>query len=283
MYKIKDIANITGIQPQTLRVWEKRYGILIPERTNAKIRYYSEKDLLKLLNISLLQENGWRISKIAKLSELDMQREIANLNVSQYQDNVIIQLLIKALCTMDAALFLNVSNSCIQKEGLKFTFINYFIPFFDRIGILWQANTINPAQEHMISNLIRQKIIAEIDKLSLNVEPPIDFILFCRENEYHEISLLFYDFVLKSKGYNVTYLGQNVPTLDVIRVVQLVEPKVGLVTSVLNKMDADRVGSIFKEIHDATNCPIYIGGGSFSTATIEHTPYLHAIDKLIGY
>ncbi len=283
MYKIKDIANITGIQPQTLRVWEKRYGLLIPERNNAKIRYYSESDLLKLLNISLLQENGWKISKIAQLSELDIQKEITSLNVNQNQENVIIQLLIKALCTMDTALFLSVSNSCIQKEGLKFTFLNYFIPFFDRIGILWQANTINPAQEHMISNLIRQKIIAEIDKLPLNVEPPVDFVLFCRENEYHEISLLFYDFVLKSKGYNVIYLGQNVPTLDIIRVVQLVEPKVGLVTSVLNKMDADRVYSIMKEIHVATNCPIYIGGGSFSQDKIEQTPFLHTIEKLIDY
>ena len=282
MYKIKDIANITGIQPQTLRVWEKRYGLLIPDRTDTKIRYYSEKDLLKLLNISLLQEKGWKISKIAELTDQEVQREIANLHLQEDQENVIVQLLIKALCTMDAALFLRVSSSCIEKEGLQFTYMHYFIPFFERIGIMWLANTINPAQEHMISNLIRQKIIAEIDKLPLNVEPPVDFILFCRENEYHEISLLFYDFVLKSKGFNVAYLGQNVPTSDIIRVAQLTEPKKGLVTSVLNKTDADRVATVFQQINEATNCPIYVGGGSFSQKKIGQTPYLLPIEDLMS-
>lgn len=282
MYKIKDIANITGIQPQTLRVWEKRYGILIPQRTDSKIRFYTEEDLVKLLNIAVLQENGWRISKIAALNEQEVQQEVANTQFKGKEENVVVQLLIKALCTMDAELFLNVSERVIEKEGLKYTYLNYYIPFFERIGIMWLANTINPAQEHMISNLIRQKIIVEIDKLKINIKPPIDYILFCRENEYHEISLLFYDFVLKSEGYNVVYLGQNVPTKDLIRIAQLVEPKKGLVTSVLNRSDNDTVHEVMDIIHKETNCPLYVGGASFSEEVIRSKSYLHRIDSIIS-
>ena len=282
MYKIKDIANITGIQPQTLRVWEKRYGILIPQRTDSKIRFYTEEDLVKLLNIAVLQENGWRISKIAALNEQEVQQEVANTQFKGKEENVVVQLLIKALCTMDAELFLNVSERVVEKEGLKYTYLNYYIPFFERIGIMWLANTINPAQEHMISNLIRQKIIVEIDKLKVNNKPPIDYILFCRENEYHEISLLFYDFVLKSEGYNVVYLGQNVPTNDLIRIAQLVEPKKGLVTSVLNRSDNDTVHEVMDIIHKETNCPLYVGGASFSEEVIRSKSYLHRIDSIIS-
>lgn len=281
MYKIKDVSNITGIQPQTLRVWEKRHGILIPNRTDSKIRYYTENDLVKLLNIALLLNNGWKISKIAKLSDDEIKKEISEIHLVGNEGNIIVQLLIKALCTMDAALFLRLTESCIEKEGLSYSLLNYFIPFFERTGIMWLANTINIAQEHMMSNLIRQKIIVEIDKLKINTEPPVDYILFCRENEYHEIGLLFYDYVLKSKGYNVLYLGQNVPTNDVIRVSQLTEPKKGLVTSVLNRSDSDTVLDTVMRINKETGCDIYIGGASFPEEHINKEKVLHKIDKII--
>jgi DNA-binding transcriptional MerR regulator len=281
MYKIKDISNITGIQPQTLRAWEKRHGILIPQRTDSKIRFYTEQDLVKLLNIAVLLEHGWRISNIAKLSDKEIQQEVSNTQVKDKDENVVVQLLIKALCTMDAELFLNVSDRIIAKEGLKNTYINYYIPFFERIGVMWLANTINPAQEHMISNLIRQKLIVEIDKIKVNVKPPIDYILFCRENEYHEISLLFYDFVLKSAGYNVVYLGQNVPTHDLIRIAQLTEPKKGLVTSVLSKYDQDSIGDLMKEISEETKSIIYIGGASFAEDLFKNNISLQRVETIL--
>lgn len=282
MYKIKDISNITGIQPQTLRAWEKRHGILIPQRTDSKIRFYTEQDLVKLLNIAVLQENSWRISEIAKLSEKELQQEVANTQIKDEDENVIVQLLIKALCTMDAELFLSVSERMIEKEGLKYTYFHYYVPFFERIGVMWLANTINPAQEHMISNLIRQKIIVEIDKIKVNVSPPVDYILFCRENEYHEISLLIYDFVLKSEGYNVVYLGQNVPTKDVIRIAQLVEPKKGLVTSVLSRSDQDSIGKLMIELCESIKCPIFVGGASFSEEMFTANNCLQKIEKIIN-
>lgn len=258
-YKIKDIEILTGIKAHTWRIWEKRYEILIPERTDTQIRTYTDAELSYLLNISLLNKSGYKISKIAKLSKKEISDLVWNIKVSTSLDNSG-EKLILALINLDERSFRDTLNELIEEVGLQETFSNHLIPFLDRIGVMWLIGTITPAQEHFISNLIRQKVIAEIDKLPIPdaSEPPI--MLFLPEHEWHELGLLYYQFILRGKGLHTVYLGQSLPYESTLDCIQRLKPKV-ILTSWLTSVDDDFMIKYFQQLKkDSGNTPIYAGG-----------------------
>ena len=164
-YSIKDIEHLSGIKAHTLRIWEKRYNIIVPKRTQTNIRYYDDEDLKRLLNVSVLNRYGYKISSIANLHEKEIRNEILAIT-SKYGDlSAQIENLIVAMVDFDKAYFDKIFNKSIMSRGLEETMLKVIYPFFEKIGILWQTGNINPAQEHFISNLIRQKLIVAIDDL----------------------------------------------------------------------------------------------------------------------
>ncbi len=218
-YSIKDLEKITGIKAHTIRMWEKRYNIIEPKRTVTNIRYYSDEDLKKLMNISTLNKNGIKISEIVELSSNQICEKIIELNSSYGGADTYINSLIIATAELNESLFNKIISGSIVKNGFDKTYTSILQPFLEKIGIMWQSGSINPAQEHFISNLIRQKLIVSIDNLE---ESEADFknkiILFLPENELHEIGLLYYYYQLKKYGYKVIYLGQSVPLEDLKKV-----------------------------------------------------------------
>jgi DNA-binding transcriptional MerR regulator len=190
-YKIKDIEILTGIKAHTIRIWEKRYGMLIPERTDTQIRTYTDADLSFLLNVSLLNKNGVKISKIATMETSAIHALVTDIRLSPAIDNAE-EKLILALLELDEQLFRNTLNDLIHQKGLENTFSEHLIPFLDRIGVMWLVNSISAAQEHFISNLIRQKVITEIDKLSLQYKLDNNYELLIG-NEVIDINLYKYN------------------------------------------------------------------------------------------
>lgn len=218
-YSIKDLENITGIKAHTIRMWEKRYGIIKPERTNTNIRYYSDKDLKVLMNISTLNKNGIKISEIVHMDTKDMCDKIIELNGSTGIVDSQINALIISATELDQQQFDKTMSICIVKRGIEKTFTTVIFPFLEKLGIMWQTGTITPVHEHYISNLIRQKLIVAIDNIDNQSNDKNEtFILFLPENELHEINLLFNHYILKKAGYNVIYLGQTVPTADILKI-----------------------------------------------------------------
>ncbi len=218
-YSIKDLENITGIKAHTIRMWEKRYGIIKPKRTNTNIRYYSDKDLKILMNISTLNKNGIKISEIVHMESKDMCDKIIELNGSTGIVDSQINALIISATELDQQQFDKTMSNCIVKRGIEKTFTTVIFPFLEKLGVMWQTGTITPVHEHYISNLIRQKLIVAIDNVdNQSNEKNETFILFLPENELHEINLLFNHYILKKAGYNVIYLGQTVPTADIIKI-----------------------------------------------------------------
>lgn len=216
-YSIKDIEHLSGIKAHTLRIWEKRYNIIEPKRTLTNIRFYDDEDLKKILNISVLNRYGYKISNIANLPEEQLSFEILNLT-NRYGDlSVQAENLIAAMVDFDKVYFDNIFNKSIIARGLEETMVKVIYPFFEKIGILWQTGNINPAQEHFISNLIRQKLIVSIDNLPEYQNHDMkNFILFLPDGEWHELGLLFYSYFIKKSGHRVTYLGSSVPLKSVI-------------------------------------------------------------------
>ncbi len=224
-FSIKDLEHISGIKAHTIRIWEQRYDLVQPKRTDTNIRYYDDSDLKLILNVSLLKDNGFKISKIAKMSEGEIQREVIRLSEADlnYPDQM--HALTIAMVDMDEDRFEKIISSSILKIGFEKTMLKIVYPFLSKIGILWQTGAINPAQEHFISNLIRQKLIVAIDgQYSAYNANAKKYMLFLPEDELHELSLLFASYIIKSRQNIPVYLGQSLPLIDLKEVYDIHQP-----------------------------------------------------------
>lgn len=212
-FSIKDLENLSGVKAHTIRIWEKRYKLLNPNRTDTNIRYYSLASLQKLLNITLLYNNGHKISKIAKLTEEEIPALVKQIGTQVSINNESLNSFKLAMVNFDRGLFVKTYNSLSTTKTFREIFYDVFIPLLTELGLLWQTDTINPAHEHFITGLIKQKVIANTENLPLmEVQNKSKvFVLFLPENEIHEIGLLFLNYELILKGKYTIYLGPTVP------------------------------------------------------------------------
>jgi MerR family transcriptional regulator, light-induced transcriptional regulator len=221
-YSINDLEKITGIKAHTIRIWEKRYDVVHPERTDTNIRFYNDDDLKKLLNISSLNKHGIKISEIVKMTKSELCEKIMEISNRSNDYDSYINSLVISMIEIDEDKFEKVLSSAIIKMGFEKTITHVIYSFLTKVGILWQVGTINPAQEHFITNLIRQKIIIAIDGQDNSPKPDAKtFLLFLPENELHEMGLLFYSYIIKKAGHRVIYLGQSVPLKDILEIIKI--------------------------------------------------------------
>ena len=213
-FTIKDLENLSGIKAHTIRIWEQRYSFLKPSRTDTNIRYYSNDDLKTILNISILNKYGYKISHINNMSVNDVQARVAELNLAGAQQERIVNELIQVMVDLDIAGFEKIIDKQIAANGIEKVILRIIFPFFERIGILWQTGHINPAQEHLTTNIIRQKLIVGIDQAKPVLRLKRSFLLFLPEREHHELGLLLVYYLLKKRGAEVFYIGANVPLKD---------------------------------------------------------------------
>ncbi len=223
-YSIKDLEQLSGIKAHTLRIWEQRYNLLNPKRTDTNIRYYDDDDLKLILNVALLNDNGFKISKIASMASHEVRDEVIKLTERSLTHDDQIHALTICMIEMDEDRFDKILSTNIIKLGFEQTMLNIIYPFMSKIGVLWQTGAINPAQEHFISNLVRQKLIVAIDG-QISQGGGKKFLLFLPEGELHEISILFASYLIKSKGHKVIYLGQSTPNDDLLSVFKLHQPE----------------------------------------------------------
>jgi DNA-binding transcriptional MerR regulator len=226
IYSIKDLENLSGIKAHTLRIWEQRYGILNPIRTETNIRTYSDEELKRVLNIALLQDKGgFKISAIANMSEAEMASHILHLSESQFDFPDQIQALTLAMMDLDEAKFQLLTKNMIQAHGFESYMLNVIYPFMRRLGTLWLSGSVGPAQEHFISHLIRQKLVASIDAQDLSLKPDAKkFLLYLPEGELHEIGLLFANYVFRARKHSVVYLGQSLPYEELLLAYEIHQP-----------------------------------------------------------
>jgi DNA-binding transcriptional MerR regulator len=224
-FSIKDLEKLSGIKAHTLRIWEQRYGILQPERTDTNIRWYCNDKLKHLLNVTFLYEHGVKISKIATLQPAEVAEEVNK--IVDTETNVCDQVkgLVISMIELEEERFEKIIINNIHNQGFNYTIEKIIYPFLNKIGVMWQTGSINPAQEHFISNLIRQKLIVAIDGVVVSKNSKAKkIVLFLPDGELHELSLLYFNYLLKSKGHSVIYLGQSVPMNDLKKVIEIRKP-----------------------------------------------------------
>ncbi|MEO7923988.1 MAG: MerR family transcriptional regulator [Chitinophagaceae bacterium] len=225
-FTIKDLENLSGIKAHTIRIWEQRYHFLKPQRTNTNIRYYSNEELKTVLNIALLNKYGFKISHLDKMQPQEIRDRILSLGDNLAIQERIVNQLVQAMVDLDMDEFEKVIGEYIRAKGIERTVIQIIFPFLEKIGILWQTGHINAAQEHLVTNLVRQKLIVAIEMTISHVKLDKTFLLFLPEGEHHELGLLFMYYLLKSRGASTIYLGANVPLKDAEFVVKLKSPDI---------------------------------------------------------
>ncbi|MFY0591868.1 MerR family transcriptional regulator [Roseivirga sp.] len=237
-YSIKDLEHLSGIKAHTLRIWEQRYAIINPKRTDTNIRFYDQDDLKLVLNVSLLKDNGYKISKIAKMSKEEMSEIVwmVSEKLSSHTDQI--HALTLSMIDMDEQRFEKIISTNAMKLGFERTMLNVIYPFLAKIGIMWITDSINPAQEHFMSHLIRQKLIVAIDSLYTQItDASKKYMLFLPEGELHEISLLFANLLIRSRNNRTIYLGQSMPFHDLKVAYDVYKPDYLL--TILTSRDSD--------------------------------------------
>ncbi len=223
-FTIKDLENLSGIKAHTIRIWEQRYSFLKPQRTGTNIRFYSNEELKTVLNIALLNKYGFRISQIDRMLPQEIRDRIQSLDDAKAIQERIITEMVQEMVDLNMEKFERIIANYISARGIERAVIQVIFPFMERTGILWQTGHINPAQEHLVTNIIRQKLIVAIETTASRIQLNKTVLLFLPEGEHHELGLLFVYYLLKSRGAKTIYLGANVPLKDVVHVVHLKKP-----------------------------------------------------------
>ncbi len=268
-YSIKELEKLSGIKAHTIRIWEKRHQLVNPQRTQTNIRFYSDDDLKKIINVSVLNNNGVKISRIVGLSLDDLNKQVSELSEAKDSIEIYIDQLMLAMIDMEEEKFEKILSDLILKFGFEKTIIEIVYPFLEKIGVLWLTNNITPAQEHFVTNLIRQKLIVAIDALPLAPKTSTRMLLYLPENELHELGLLFYHYIAKKAGMRTYYLGQMVPYKDLKSVYTEHQPQI-LVTSLTSGPSPNAMPNYLARLsQDFANAKIYISGGALKKARFE--------------
>ncbi|MDB5255393.1 MAG: MerR family transcriptional regulator [Chitinophagaceae bacterium] len=267
------------MKAHTIRIWEQRYNLISPQRTGTNIRFYTDEEVKRLLKVSALYHQGMKISKIASMSESEINEYIQNIELHTGNEHVALEKLTIAMIDLNEEQFLSVFNPCIAERGFKNTMIQLIYPFLQKVGVMWQVGDVHPAQEHFISNLIRQKLISAIDQLykpKTETDPKI--ILFLPEGELHELGLLFYSYLLQEMNYHVIYLGQSVPSQDLAKVAEKYHCQL-FVSSIINPAAVDSFSQTLSLLQTTLGpgIKLYVAGSQ-----LDHlaSPSIHKIPNI---
>jgi DNA-binding transcriptional MerR regulator len=262
-YSIKDLEILSGIKAHTLRIWEQRYHLVVPHRTDTNIRIYSDSQLKLILNISALNNSGYKISKIAELSQEQIAERVLNLNVPELKNSVLINQLIDGMVCYDKPKILAVLQRSEDYLALTDFFLAIVFPFLGRVGNLWTSESINPAQEHFASNIIKRFLMNKIEHLPEPDKNSSIYLLFLPEGDWHELSLLVSEYVLKKSGKKVMYLGASIPDRDIEKIVKTTNIDFMLCVSILSQPVAMTQETINRFAKVASDISVIFAGHSF--------------------
>ena len=275
-FSIKDLENLSGVKAHTIRIWEKRYNLLEPERSDSNIRTYNLQNLRKILNIAVLNNSGIKISKIADISDEELNEKVKEITIENKENSVAVNNFKISMLNFDQSLFEETYNKLLATNSFRDVFLKEFLILLEDIGNLWSTNTISPAHERFISTLIKQKILINIERVQ-NVNPKDDmtYILYLPLNEMHDIGVLYIHFELMLKGYKSVFLGPSVP-LENLYELQHVFQNITYISYFTVEPPVDRVYSYLKEMNSnilsKRNEPMHILGNNTKNLDIDKLP-----------
>lgn len=281
VYSISDLAKLSGIKAPTIRAWEQRYGLLEPKRTTTNIRYYDDSDLKQILNIALLNKNGVKVSKIAKMNQQERGEQIARLSAVNYEFDTQLDALTLSMIELDEFKFSHILDTNIQQSGFEQTMLEVIYPFLDKLGILWLTGSVSAIHESFVSNVIRAKLIAATNQIPIKrYDRQLRYLLFLPEGEQQELSLLFMHYLLRRRGRTTLYLGQDISISD-LRDAQAVFKPDFLFTIISETFVTQSVSQYIHEIlEQIPDSELFVTGYQVAVQDIKQHPRLQCLRSL---
>lgn len=287
-YQIAELEQLSGIKAHTIRIWEKRYNLIEPDRTDTNIRLYNDKQVRKLLNVATLMANGYKISKIAALKENEIHLKIQNIQENQGGDSISVSFvndLTASMLNFSEAAFEKTFSAAVTRFGMFEAMIKVFYPFLHKTGMMWIIESAMPVQEHFASSIIRRKLMAAIDGLLPPTKKNKRFLLLLPPQEWHETGLLFSNYIIRSRSYETIYLGQDVPYENVAHVVKHTKPSHVLMFYIARKNE-DELKGLRKKMSLATDTRLLLAGNHEMTTQLKqekNTDILTSPTDLLKY
>ncbi len=288
-FSIKDLENLSGIKAHTIRIWEKRYDLLEPMRTDTNIRLYDIKNLQKLLNVKLLTDFGYKISKISKLNQEEIEKYVLKIQTEKTVNSHLLSNFKMAMLNFDQSLFAKTYNELIIGKSFSTVFCETFIPLLEEVGILWSTNTITPAHEHFISHLIKHKILIEIEKYQLQQNEISDktYVLYLPFNELHELGLLFLHHEIVTNGHHSVYLGRSLPIENLIDLNNHFK-KITFITYLTVEPSEDEIEEYFNDFNDTilkdnSNELLLFGRKTMNINNIKLPPKIKIVGNVLDF
>lgn len=278
-YSIADLEKLSGIKSHTIRIWEKRYNIVSPERTDTNIRAYNDDQLKKILNISFLINNGLKISKIASLSLDELSTKVISLTSST--DSFEAQINDFVICSLqfDEPLFDKTYNSLRKNHTLSYIYENIFIPTLRRIGALWSSGELFPAQEHFLSNLIKQKFYHAIEEAESTIKRGKKAYLFLPPWEDHDFALLYSNMVLKENGFDVVNVGKTISFESILQCVDKIKPDI-LFTTFIVGQKVTLLQKFCDDLYKHSNTKLFFAGNAELLRLVNtHGKVFYSLDE----
>lgn len=225
IYSISDLEKLSGIKSHTIRIWEQRYGILRPKRTDTNIRFYEDQDLQVLLNVALLNRHGFRISKIAEMTKEEITEQVSSVSNFKFDMDAQLDVLTLSVIEMDEVKFARIFDNHVEQLGFERAMLEVVYPFMEKLSLLWLTGSIKPVQENFITQLIRNKLIVAIEKEPLVSDRKVPkFVLYLPKDEQQELSILFMQYILKRRGFRAVNLGANLALVDLKDACEIHQP-----------------------------------------------------------
>lgn len=275
-FSIRDLEEFSGVKAHTIRMWEKRYGLLAPDRTGSNIRYYDLDELKVILNVAYLNRKGHKISRIAAMSLNERDRMVQISAEASDSTEEVLNGLKLAMLAFDEPAFEQITKAFQEQHGFRALVERVFVPLLELIGLLWQSNAICPAQEHFVSYFIRQKLITSTDRLPI-ASPKVDrtFVLYLPENEIHELGLLYVNYLLRSKGHRTIYLGQSVPTEDLLQLAAVRDGELVMLSILMANPPAPEIPNYLKDLRECLSdrrISFFVTGGQLAKVAESDIP-----------
>lgn len=272
LYQIAELEQLTGVKAHTIRIWEQRYNLIKPVRTETNIRRYNDEQVKKMLNVTTLLSKGYKISKIAALTENEISDIVLKIQKTS-TDSVVYKTYINdltvAMLNFDEPLFEKIYQTALKKLGVFDTMLQIVYPLLHKIGVMWVVDDATPIQEHFASNIIKRKLMAAIDGLPAAAKKKGKFLLILPPNEWHDIGLIFANYIIKAKGYEAIYFGQNVPYENINPVIKMIKPSYIVMLYITARKPEEVYVELKKNLHLSKGVTLLLGGNPTITTYLE--------------
>lgn len=255
-------------------MWEKRYGLLRPERTETNIRYYDESDLNLLRLVQRLNSHGLKISKIAEMSLQEIEDECKKISLQQddYENK-----LNQGLGALDITLMESVLDEAIRHHGFESVLMNLLLPFLEKMEAMWLSGKIGDAHEACFRELIKRKTIRELDLLPHNCSGP-RVIMFLPKGNKQDLSHLFMHYFLRKYGMCVTDIGCDI---NVDCAISAITDSAAENVLLVNADPSHwQFGNFVDELIKRTDLPVIVSGRASDEGLIDESGRLTVLDTM---